>query len=66
MHKFTNCKFNNVDDGSIAHFENPDPGWANLDDCGQFPCTAPNNILMTFTNTRYSGATTPQGAYRDF
>jgi len=39
----------------MAFFDDPDEGWANLDDCGAFPCTAPNNILMSFTGTRYAG-----------
>lgn len=33
----------------------PDPGWANLDDCGDFPCTAPLNVLFNFRNTTWSG-----------
>ena len=56
-HYFKNCKFEDVDDASMAYFENPDPTWADIVDCGQFPCTAPNNILMSFTGTKYAGQT---------
>jgi hypothetical protein len=37
----------------------PPPAWANIDDCGQFPCTAPNNVLIQFQKTQYSGSITP-------
>lgn len=57
MHKFKNCKFVDVDDSSMAFFSDPDPGWAIIKDCGAFPCTAPNNILASFTGTRFSGKT---------
>ena len=65
IHYFNNCKFQNVDDDSVAYFEDPDNGWANTSDCGQFPCTAPNNVLLSFTNTKYSG-TTPIAATSNF
>lgn len=57
MHKFKNCKFEDVDDSSMAFFTDPPPSWAIVKDCGAFPCTAPNNILASFTGTRFSGTT---------
>jgi len=54
-HYFSQCKFKDVDDASLAYFEDPLESWANLDDCGQFPCTAPNNILLSFKGTTYEG-----------
>jgi hypothetical protein len=34
MHTFKNCKFEDVDDKSLAFFDNPSRRWANLKDCG--------------------------------
>jgi len=44
----------------------PDPGWANKDDCGPFPCTAPSNVVMQFTGTTFDGANTPKLMDQDF
>lgn len=39
----------------------PNPGWANLADCGNFVCTGPKNTLYKFTNNKYIGvAPTPE------
>jgi len=27
---------------------NPLPDWANIEDCGNFPCTGPYNLLYSF------------------
>lgn len=56
-HFFDNCKFEDVTDDGFAFLDKPDPAWANIKDCGNFPCTAPNNVIFTFTNTKYYGAT---------
>jgi len=56
-HWFNNCKFEDVNDDGFAFLEKPAPGWANVKDCGNFPCTAPNNIIFTFVNTKYYKAT---------
>jgi len=37
--------FINVELNALAHFDDPNPAWANLADCGEFPCTGPHNIL---------------------
>lgn len=34
-------RFINVDEDSVAYIRPPEPGWANVKDCGNFPCTAP-------------------------
>lgn len=47
-HFFNNCKFEDVNDDGFAYFDKPSPKWANIKDCGFFPCTAPNNIIFTF------------------
>lgn len=33
--------FEKSDIGKIAKFMDPIPGWAAIDDCGEFPCTGP-------------------------
>ena len=38
----------------MAYIMPPNPAWANLKDCVEFPCTAPANILFTFKNTKYN------------
>ena len=56
-HTIKNCKFVDVNDSGFAWFEKPDLAWANIKDCGDFPCTAPNNMIFTFLSSRFSGAT---------
>jgi hypothetical protein len=60
--EFVNC---NAD--SLTYFFNPPQGWANLADCGDFPCTGPKNTIFTFTNTKWpeSEANNPN-AKKDF
>jgi len=55
VHNFKKTNFINVTDSSVAFLMDPDPGWANLDDCGPFPCTAPSNVVMRFTESSFSG-----------
>jgi hypothetical protein len=40
----------------MANLISPMPGWANLEDCGNFPCTGPYNLLYTFRNTKWFGS----------
>lgn len=47
-HLFKNTKFNNVMPTALAYIKSPNPGWANLKDCVEFPCSAPLNILFDF------------------
>ena len=46
--KFINTQFNNVNQSALGYFMSPPWSWADLDDCGNYPCTAPNNILLSF------------------
>ena len=39
--EFKSVTFDNVDDSALIHIFDPPSGWAKVDDCGQFPCTAP-------------------------
>jgi len=65
IHKFVACSFSNVDEISMAYFKDPTAGWANSSDCGDFPCTAPNNVVLSFSSTLWSGITMP-GATQSF
>ena len=56
-HTFKNCKYHNVNDEGFAWMEKPNLAWANIKDCGSFPCTAPNNMIFTFLNPRFTGVT---------
>lgn len=47
-HFFDNTKFIDTDDYGFVFLAKPDPGWANVKDCGNFPCTAPNNLIYSF------------------
>lgn len=53
-HLFRNTKINNVSPDALAYFMAPPQKWANLKDCGAFPCTGPLNVLFSFMNTTYS------------
>lgn len=55
----------NVADGAMATIFDPLPGWANLDDCGLYPCTAPKNVLLNFKNTVFE-TITPSWAQSNF
>ena len=54
-HTFYDTKFINVDHDSFIWLSSPDPGWANIADCGNFPCTAPLNVLFDFRRSIIMG-----------
>jgi hypothetical protein len=54
-HQFYDTKFTNIEEDAMAYFYDPPKGWANLKDCGEFPCTGPENLLYTFDRTTYEG-----------
>lgn len=43
----------------------PNPHWANLEDCGNFPCTGPYNMMFSFKNSVWYG-TSINNAKNDF
>ena len=59
MHKFVNSKFTNVAEQALIYINDPNPGWANPTDCIEWPCTAPENIVLQFEGTRFGGSLTP-------
>lgn len=53
MHEATDTKFYNVDEDAIIKFSDPLGSWANMADCGTFPCTGPNNVLFVFRRNKF-------------
>jgi hypothetical protein len=39
----------------MTYFFEPPEKWANLADCGDFPCTGPKNTIFSFTNIKWTG-----------
>lgn len=53
--KFEDTIFENIEDDAFGYFYDPPKGWANTKDCGNFPCTAPSNVLLSFKGTKFTG-----------
>jgi hypothetical protein len=62
---FEDNTFENIDNDAFGFFFDPPTGWANVKDCGNFPCTAPWNVLLTFKGTKWTGRT-PSFAKTEF
>jgi hypothetical protein len=52
--KFTNTLFDDVSEDALIFIDRPPAGWAVIDDCGEWPCTAPENVLLAFEGTTYA------------
>lgn len=57
--------FENCDSDFMTYFFEPPQKWANLADCGDFPCTGPKNTIFSFVNTKWTG-TVPANALENF
>ena len=66
LHYFKNVEFDNVADAAMSYLFDPPKNWAKISDCGEWPCTAPSNVVMDFEGTSYSGAMTPSYTAADF
>lgn len=55
MHEFFDNKFTDVEDGAMIFIYDSPEVWANLDDCGDFTCTAPQNSLASFQDSIFEG-----------
>jgi hypothetical protein len=44
----------------------PNEKWANMADCGEFPCTAPLNALLKFEGNTFTGDNIPDFAANEF
>lgn len=65
MLEFYDTQFTDIEDSAMANLMSPNPNWANLEDCGNFPCTGPYNLLFSFKNSAWYG-TTINNAKSDF
>lgn len=60
MHRFNKAHFENVEEAALAWIEKPNPNWAAVDplvtpsNCGDWPCTAPENVVLKFDDTTYA------------
>jgi hypothetical protein len=52
---FRNVEFINVEEGAMGRFYDPPAGWANVKDCGNFPCTGPWNTFWHFEGVTWTG-----------
>ena len=48
IHNLNAIKFTNVAYDAVIYIFNPPQGWAVIDDCGEWPCTAPSNVIYNF------------------
>lgn len=55
MQEFIDNTLEDVGGEFFAKMTDPNPGWANLADCGNFVCTGPKNTFYIFTNNKYIG-----------
>ena len=59
-------EFIDVHNDAFAYLMSPKINWAVVDDCGLFPCTAPNNIFFEFDGIQYGGTIRPENTVNDF
>jgi hypothetical protein len=55
---FTNVIVENVPEGSLFYIHDPKEAWANIEDCNEFPCTAPRNVIIRDTDGSLSNNAT--------
>jgi len=65
-HTFHNSIFSDVEENAMPFIFDPPEFWANPDDCIDFPCTAPSNVLLSFKNTMFAGDVAPMIFDSDF
>lgn len=46
----------------MTYFFDPPQAWANLADCGDFPCTGPKNTIFSFKNIKWVTKPGPKDA----
>ena len=54
--QLTKPKFHNVDYDAFAFLFTPPNAWSVVDDCGEFPCTGPLNVLLMFEDATFTGS----------
>jgi hypothetical protein len=64
--RLINSRLENIHQDALAYLMTPPATWANIDDCGEFPCTSPNNVLIQFEKSTFAGYITPSRINSDF
>lgn len=59
LQQFFETTFDNVSDDALLYIDDPPASWAGDTDCVGFPCTAPNNVVMTFEGNTFEGDAKP-------
>jgi hypothetical protein len=59
MAQIQKAKFINVDQDAIVYLYTPPNYWGNPDMCGDFPCTGPLNVMLSFKGATFSGDIRP-------
>lgn len=57
--EFFNTTFEEVEDNALVFMITPPKKWANLKDCGDFPCTGPLNTQIRLEGTKFTGKIRP-------
>ncbi len=50
-HIFRDTSIENVNNVNFMYLMDPPESWATIEDCGDFPCTGPKNVLLSFEGT---------------
>ena len=64
--RLLNPRFENVHTDALASLFTPPNEWATIDDCGQFPCTGPNNVLIAAEKSTFVGTIKPFNTFPEF
>jgi len=59
MQFFSGVVFDDVTNDAVAYIRSPPGKWATIDDCGEFPCTGPQNVVMKFKKVTCTGTEKP-------
>jgi len=49
------CQFTDIATEAMAYIYDPPDAWASIEDCGEWPCTGPENVVLKFKSASYSG-----------
>ena len=48
IQRFSEIELTRVNEDVFGLFRDPNPEWARVEKCGNFPCTGPKNIILSF------------------
>lgn len=59
VNTITGLELHTVSHDAMVKFDDPPQAWAIIKDCGQFPCTGPENAVLKVTGAKASGTMEP-------